>query len=398
MPPPPLLTRPFLLLLIAQASFGFSFASFFLLPKFVTTALGGAPSQIGLVMASFGATSIVAIPLVGSLVDRLGRKRFVTAGALVMTLAALAFLRVDRVGPLLYGLRMLQGIGFAMAFIAASTMVTDLAPRERLGQALGVFGISILSMHAIAPAVAEEIASRAGWSAVFGTAAAGAALCVVLTSLLEDRRPGAHAGDGASLLAVAMRPRSLRITSVVALTGAAFGVMMTYPQPFALGLGRTHVRGFFLAYATAAVAMRLVLGGTADRIGRHRVSIASLAVYGAVVTGMAWMRASWLEPFGLVFGAAHGLFYPAFNALAVEAASPDERGKVMALFNGGFNLGNSSATLALGFVAERFGFPVVFLIAGAGVALALALLVASPEGKSAGSASLAASGPSACAR
>jgi MFS family permease len=380
-PLPPLLTRPFLALLVAQASFGFSFASFFLLPKFVITELHAAPSDVGLVMASFGVASIVFIPLVGSWIDRFGRRPFVTAGGCVMFVAALGFLAVDRIGPLIYALRMLQGVGFSMAFISMSTMVTDQAPRERLGQAIGVFGVSILSMHAIAPAIAEEVAERFGWQWVFASAAAAAALCIALSRGLGERPLATHDATGAGLFEVALRPRSLRIVAVVALTGAAFGVMMTYPQPFSLELGRTQVRGFFIAYASAAVAMRLCFGTLADRVGRHRVSIGSLVVYGAAVLSMVWLRPSWLEPIGIVFGSAHGLFYPAFNALAVEPAAPDERGKLMALFNGGFNLGNSGATLTLGFVAERAGYPVVFAIAAAGAFAALILLVLSPEGR-----------------
>lgn len=379
-----LLTRPFLAVLLAQTSFSFAFSSYFLLPKFVTTQLGAGPSEVGLVMASFGATSIFAIPLVGAAIDRLGRKRFMTAGALVMLAASLGFLGVDRTGPLLYGLRMVQGIAFAMTFIAGSTLATDLAPDDRLGQALGIFGVSMLAMHAVAPAIAEPVAERWGWDAVFGMAACGAAVCAGLTLLVREPDGAPKPEGAASLVQVALRPRSLRIFLVVALTGAAFGAMMTYPQPFALEMGRSQVRGFFMAYAGAAIAVRLLLGGAADQWGRHRVSLGSLAAYALVVLGMSQLVPWALEPLGLAFGAAHGLFYPAFNALAVEAAAPDERGKVMALYNGGFNAGNSGATLALGFVAERAGYASVFWIAGAGVVLAWLVLAASPEGRGEG--------------
>jgi MFS family permease len=377
-----LLSRPFLAIVLAQTCFGFAFSCYFLLPKFVTQKLREGPGTVGLVMASFGATSIVFIPVVGALVDRVGRRGFMTAGALVMLAACLGFLLVDGAGPLLYGLRMVQGVSFAMTFIAGSTLVTDEAPPDRLGQALGIFGVSILAMHAVAPAVAEEVAARAGWPSVFWMSAAGAALSAAFTLLVRDPRAAqATEGGGATLLEVALRGRTLRIGAVVALTGAAFGAMMTYPQAFALEQGRSQVKGFFVAYAGAAIVIRIVLGGVADRWGRHRVSIGSLAVYAAVVLAMSQLRPWALEPLGLVFGAAHGLFYPALNALAVESAKPDERGKVMALFNGGFNAGNSTAVLALGFVAERAGYPLVFGLAGAGVALALAVLALSPEGR-----------------
>ena len=45
-----------------------------------------------------------------------------------------------------------------------------------------------------------------------------------------------------------------------------------------------------------------------------------------------------LSSASVLYGLAHGLFYPAFNALAIEGAGAHERGKVMAIFNGAFNV------------------------------------------------------------
>ena len=45
--PPPLLTRRFAALLLAQAGFGYAFSSFLLLPKFVAAALDGGPADVG---------------------------------------------------------------------------------------------------------------------------------------------------------------------------------------------------------------------------------------------------------------------------------------------------------------------------------------------------------------
>lgn len=377
-----LYTRSFVALLLAQAAFGYAFSSFFLLPKWIITELGGGPEKIGLVMAAFGATSVFCIPLVGVLIDRLGRRQFMTAGALVMAATSLGFLRVHEVGPLLYGLRALQGVAFSMTFIAAATLATDLTPPERLGQALGVFGVSMLSMHALAPAMAETLVAHGGWDGVFLAAAALSLACVLLTAFVrEPARRQYDAEAVPSLLSIASRPRSLRIMAVTAISGAAFGSMMTYSQPFALSLGRENVRGFFIAYAVAAAIVRLGFGSLADRLGRDRVSVLSLAAYGVVVLSMAKLRPGWLEPLGACFGLAHGLFYPAFNALALDAASAHERGKVMALYNGSFNAGNSGATLALGFFAAWAGYPAVFVAAAAGVFAGVALLVWSPEGR-----------------
>jgi len=124
------------------------------------------------------------------------------------------------------------------------------------------------------------------------------------------------------------------------------------------------VRGFFIAYTAAALFSRLGIGNLADRAGRLRVSIASLALYACVVLAMQLLRPGWLAPIGAVFGLAHGLFFPAFSALTLERLQNGERGKLTALSNGAFNAGIAISGALFGVIAEHQGYPQVFLVAG----------------------------------
>ncbi len=376
---PRLLTRGFVALLLTQTGFAFAFSSFFLLPKFLATSLEASAAEIGQVMGVFGLSAVVLILLVGVWIDRSQRRRFVTAGTLLMAATSLGFLWVESVGPLIYALRILQGCAFALVFIAATTLVADQAPRERLGQAIGLFGVAMLSMNAIAPPIVEAIAGQKGWAPVFVMATVASLVSCGLSCLVpEARTPPSAEDEVPSLAEVLRRPGMVRIVAIVALTGAAFGSMVTFHQPFALELGIPQVGGFFVAYAAVALFVRLFLGGLADRAGRHRVSVLALILYGTVVLWMADLRPGLLEWIAAAFGLAHGLFYPAFNAVVVEDAGEHDRGKLMAIYNGSFNAGFSLGVIALGFLAERAGYPLVFVLAAAASFLALTLLVTGP--------------------
>ena len=124
-PVPRLLTPGFVTLLLTQTCFAFGFSSFFLLPKFLATRLNASAVEIGAVMGVFGVSAVVLILLVGVWIDRSRRRRFVTAGTLLMAFTSLGFLWVESVGPLVLVLRILQGGAFALVFIAASTLVAD---------------------------------------------------------------------------------------------------------------------------------------------------------------------------------------------------------------------------------------------------------------------------------
>ncbi len=377
---PRLYTRDFVALLVTQAAFGYSSSAFQLLPKFLDRELGADATRIGAVVATFGIASVVATPLMGSLVDRASRRDTLAAGALLLTATSLAFATVDALGPLVYALRAVQGVAFGMAFVAGSTLAVDEAPPERLAQALGVFGLTMLSMNAVGPLVTEELARGAGWPVAFVAAGGGGLACALLTrAIREPRRDPEADGAGGGLRAVLGRSRQRRIALVVVLTASACGVMFAFHQPFALALGIERVSPFFAGYAAAAIVARVGVGQWIDRLGRRRVALVCLALYAAVVAAMAALASVGLLVLGLAFGVAHGLFFPACNALAVEDMPPAQRGKVMAIFIAAFNLGFSLGPLGLGRVADAAGFPPVFLIAAGGAALGLVVLATVSE-------------------
>jgi MFS family permease len=156
-----LLSPPFVRVIAANFCLFLTFASFFLLPLHVR-ALGGSEQMIGLVMGTAGLAALAVVVVAGWLLDRFGRRPFLVGGLVAMSVSAAAFLAVDHIGPALFLLRVVQGLAFAAGFNAASTLAVELAPLERRAAALGLFGVSTLTTHALAPALGEVLVARAG--------------------------------------------------------------------------------------------------------------------------------------------------------------------------------------------------------------------------------------------
>ena len=142
--------------------------------------------------------------------------------------------------------------------------------------------------------------------------------------------------------------------------------------------GAEHVAGFFIGFTIAAVAVRLLFGSLPDRVGRRRVAIGSYIGFATMVLVMTQLTPDRLFVFGFGFGCAHGVFYPALSALCVEQAGRRERGRVMTLVMGSFRLGNVVSALLLGWVAEAFGYQIVFVLASLASWLGVAALYATP--------------------
>src|SRR5262252_4332851 len=156
-PPPParatsdaLFTPPFLRLLAMQAAFGFAFSVFVLLPKVLAATFASTPAEIGLVMAAFGVASLLSIPVVGRVADRVGNRATLVIANLLMAIGALGFVFVRGAGALAVISRGAQGAGWSLAFAAGMAVAADLAPAARLGQAVGMVGSASLAMNALA--------------------------------------------------------------------------------------------------------------------------------------------------------------------------------------------------------------------------------------------------------
>lgn len=364
-----------------SSAFGFALASFYLLPKFLVDDLGASAADIGLVTAAFGCSTVAGAPLIGAWVDRVARRYLICVASLVMACASLGFVAIEELGPAIFLLRVVQGVCFAVVLTSVGALVTELSPPERLSEALGLAGASMLVMSAVAPPVVEPLAAAAGWRPVFCVASAAAALGAALAlTVREPCRAPVGRGQAASGLRALFRRRRIRHYAIItAAIGAAFGVMFTFQQPFVMELGRADVGGFFVAYSLVAIGVRVGAGGIADRLGRHRVAVFSINVYTGVVLATAALRPALLEVSGALLGLAHGLFFPAFNALVIGPAPSSERGKTFSVFPGSFYGGLAAGVIGFGFLAERAGYPAVFIGTGSITAAAAALLVLSPE-------------------
>jgi MFS family permease len=373
--PRALWTRDFVRIVGVMGAFGFSFSIFFLLPKYLALELGGSPSEIGLVMGAFGVASVLMIPVLGRITDRLGRRGALVAANAAMALAAAGFALVHGMGAEAVLLRGVQGVAWALGFSSAMALVSELAPPDRLAQAIGLSGAASLLMNAVAPAIGEPIAARLGHRPVFLlgalAAAAGVALARGLPRVVRaaPSAGGATGSDGAA----AARGRGA-LFAVFGMGGLAFGALFTFLAPFALERGIHAIRPFFVAYTVAALAVRLFTSRLADRFGYRLVAVTALALYGAVVAATGLLGPGSLVATGACFGAAHGALFPAIMALLLRGTASARRPRLLGLANGAMSLGNV-AVIPVGMLAERLHYPAVFVATGLVTAATAALLL-----------------------
>lgn len=126
-----------------------------LLPTFpfFVTYLGGDAVAIGIATALFSIASIVSRPFVGWLVDTKGRCAILILGLTGMTLIPMGYFVSAGISMAIL-LRTLHGAFHAASSNASSTWVADIIPHSRMGEGLGMYGLSMaLSTAAALPSV-----------------------------------------------------------------------------------------------------------------------------------------------------------------------------------------------------------------------------------------------------
>jgi len=357
--------RNFSLVTIANFFLFCNFSSFFLFPLYIKN-LGGDEAAIGFIMGSFGITSLGFIPIVGGLIDRYGRKRFMLFGAAVMMVASLSNLFINEIGYLIYLPRLMQGLGFAFFFTSAATAASDFVPEERLGEGLGIFGAFTIASYAVGPTVGEFVIGHLGYNAFFIISSSFSIVTLVLVSFLTDARmERAHDPYGLDFFRVAFSRRFSGVFLTNLALAGGFGAMLNFISTYLKSKG-LDVFYFFLIYSVTVMVIRVFGGRLSDAVDRRKVASPSLLFFSISIGAIAFINSlTSLVAVAFAFSLSYGLLYPVLTSIVIDEALPNERGKVMAAFNATFSLGINFLAFGFGVVAKTFGFELMYVVAGA---------------------------------
>ncbi|WP_328765998.1 DHA2 family efflux MFS transporter permease subunit [Devosia aurantiaca] len=128
--------------------------------------LGASQDEINWVLTSYIVASAIATPLTGWVADRLGRRRLLLGAVVGFTAASLLCgLAANLTQMVLF--RIVQGMCGAMLVPLAQATMMDINPREKLGQAMAIFGAGIMFGPIIGPTLGGWLTETFNWRAVF---------------------------------------------------------------------------------------------------------------------------------------------------------------------------------------------------------------------------------------
>ncbi len=339
-------------------------------PLYITH-LGGSPFIVGLVIASFGVTSVVSRPILGYWADRWSVTGVMTLG-LVMQAASVSLCLVPFVGATMFA-NGLRGIGWSGMNTGAYTLLAICAPSARRGEASGYFGAAQSAATVLFPAVALWIidARFGGFHAAFI-----AAMCLALLgagaayALSREIPPGPRSAHSDSTESwwreiISVFDRSILLAAALTfMLHLSLPCLTSFVVLYARQIGVSHIGWYYVVIGATSMLARPLLGRVSDKIGCGRSLIVafSLETIALLIMPMATHLAGTMVAGALYFiGSAIG--GARILALAIENAPPERRARALASFSVAFPLSNGAGALLNGFVVDLAGYRWMYIMA-----------------------------------
>ena len=345
------------------------------LPRYVKGPIGAGDVAVGVVTGAFAITGLACRPLAGNLADMRGRKLVVIAGAVSTAIAGLLYFVPAGVGGLIVA-RLFLGAGEGMVYTAGSAWIIDLAPPQRRGRIIGLYGLAIWGGLSLGPPIGELILHATSFEGVWAFAA-GAPLLGALIALRipesYEPRPLERSRRPPLIARESLRPGlGLSLGIVGYATVAAFIVLHLDQR----GIG--HGAAVFTAFAVSVVAMRLGGGWLPDRYGSVPCAIGAALIEAAGLVAIALAHSLAAALVGAVaMGAGFSLLFPSLALVVINRVPEERRGAAMGTFTAFFDVGVGIGSPIAGAAAALSGYEAAFLIAAAfalgTVAVALSL-------------------------
>jgi MFS family permease len=361
------------LLVLASAMIFFDVAFFAaiapLLPSYVDD-LGLSKAQAGLLSASYAAGTLLGSLPAGYVASRVGPRRTVIGGLIVLGVASVAFGFSHHIG-LLDSARFIQGIAGALIWSGALTWLITSAPEERRGSVIGTALGTAVAGALLGPALGAAAASL-GTEVVFSSVL----VVTLVLSVAASRFPQPPLPQRQSLrevVSILLSRPLLEAAAFITVPSVMFGaVEVLVPLKIdSLGGGHGVIAAGFIGGAGLEAVLAPFSGRISDRVGRRSPYLVGVAICAVAMIAIALVATLGAILAALILASlGSGLcFAPALTLISDVAESTS--------LNQGFAAGISNMAWAAGQVIGGVGGGVVAAATGnTAPSVAISLLLA----------------------
>lgn len=321
------------------------------LPEYLTR-LGGAEYK-GLIIALFTLTAMASRPFSAKIADSVGRKSVMVIGLSFCVIISFLYPVVTSLAGFL-ALRFAHGFSTGFTPTGTTALVSDIIPKNRRGEAMGILGTAGSVGMAAGLAIGPSLANDFGLNVMFYTSSATAFLSVLILSgvretLIKRQKISIR------VLKVHKRelfePRVIVPCIVMLLTVYAYGAIFTLTSDQCVYLGIENKGLPFVFLTIFSLSIRLVAGKASDIYGRKIIVIISSLVvaFSMILLAIADTPVMMLIAMS-VYGLGQGMTSPTLLAWATDLSVEKYKGRGIASLYIFMELGIFFGAIISGFV------------------------------------------------
>ncbi len=320
--------------LLCSCSFLFFAGHYMILPELPAylSSLGGG-SYKGYIIGLFTITAAISRPFSGRLADKIGRIPVIIFGTAICCICALFYPGVGTVTSFLF-LRFMHGFSIGFQPTGTSAYVADIAPADRRGEAIGLFGLVGSMGIAFGPVVGSAVAQQISLNTMFYLSSGCSLVSVLLLARLRETVPSPVPFSFALLkirFAELLEPQVWVPAVILFLIMFPNGMVLTLVPDFSSFLGLSNKGIYFTFFTLASLSTRFFAGKASDKYGRVPVLYGSLSllILSMVVTALATSPALLLGA-AVLYGITSGINSPTLYAWTIDLSKDQHRGRAMA--------------------------------------------------------------------
>lgn len=336
---------------------------------FYVEKLGGTEAVAGLAATAFSFVAVLCRPFIGWMLDNGKRKAILFIGLIGLALMPVGYLFAQALALALL-FRMLHGASLACSNTTSSTIATDVIPKSRFAEGMGMFGMATALATAVAPALGLALMGKS-FRVLFLTATGFAVLALGLFLLVKT--PKLVVEKNSLSFQALYSKNALPASTIMLIFLLTFGALENFLAKFASENGLPSGGVFFAIMAVMLLLVRVTMGKLADQKGEglfvyscNGAMFAAFLLLALVPNKITFCLAAALAGYGF------GGLEPALQSMALHIASPSERGAANSTFLCAYDIGIGLGGGLAGELITAFGYrPMFAVLAAANIASVL---------------------------
>lgn len=358
--------------LILAANFLLYFAFYLILPVlpfYLTEVFQAGNATVGIILSCYTIASLCIRPFSGYLLDTLARKPLYLIAYFVFITVFAGYVLAG-VLSLFIMLRVLHGLAFGMVTVAGNTIVIDISPSARRGEAVGYYGLMNNMAMSFGPMIGLFMHDTCSFEAIFICAFISGTLGFIAACLIKTPPKQPVKREPLSLDRFVLL-KGIPAGIALLLLSIPYGMTSTYVAMYAEEIGITLSSGLFFTFMAVGMAVSRLFSGRQVDKGRITQGITFglylvcfcffiLSACGKLMQISPQLTEVLFFTVALLLGVGFGTMFPAFNTLFVNLAPSSQRGTATSTYLTSWDVGIGIGLMAGGYIAQVTSFDMAY--------------------------------------